>query len=206
MDCPLCHSVLTTMIDPEYFDCTTCGALVKHHDLLPTPDEELFRYKLHNNDVNDTGYQQFTSPIWQYILQNFNQKDRGLDFGSGTGPVISKMLKDQGYNICQYDPFFAPDAHLLKKQYHYIACCEVIEHFFNPEKEFKLLDQLLLPGGRFVGMTLLYNDTIDFKNWVYRKDETHVFIYRKETLEFIAQVFDYKLTELTHRFFVFGKQ
>ena len=205
MQCPLCHSALTTMTDPEYFDCSGCKALVKHPDLLPTPSEELHRYELHNNDVNDTGYQQFTAPIWQYVLNHFSQKDQGLDFGSGTGPVISKMLLDQGYNIKQYDPYFTPNEALLNLKYKYIACCEVIEHFFHPREEFTKLDNLLLPGGKFVGMTLLYNNTIDFKNWTYRKDETHVFIYRKETLEYIAKHFSYKLTELTNRFFVFEK-
>lgn len=205
MNCPLCDSPLTLKIDPDYFDCKTCRALVKHPDLLPTPDEEVHRYQLHNNDVNDPGYQQFTAPIWQYVLTHFSQKDKGLDFGSGTGPVISKMLLEQGYHISQYDPFFSPNEALLDLKYHYIACCEVVEHFFYPRKEFKKLDTLLLPGGRFVGMTLLYHDALDFKNWVYRKDETHVFIYRKETLEYIARLFNYQLLELTGRFFVFGK-
>ncbi len=205
MNCPLCLSPLTTMIDTDYFDCTGCRALVKHPKLLPTPEEEQKRYESHNNDVNDARYQKFTEPIWQYILNHFKKDDLGLDYGSGTGPVISKMLLDQGYTIKQYDPFFSPDHTLLERNYHYIACCEVVEHFFYPRDEFTKLDRMLLPGGTFVGMTLLYNDNIDFKTWSYRKDETHVFIYRKETLEYIAHLFNYKLTELTNRFFVFGK-
>lgn len=205
MNCPLCHSPLTTKIDVDYFDCGGCRALVKHPDLLPTPDEEVHRYQLHNNDINDPGYQQFTAPIWQYILKYFNKEDLGLDYGSGTGPVISKMLLDQGYTIKQYDPYFTPNEALLDLKYKYIACCEVVEHFFHPRQEFSKLDTMLLPGGKFVGMTLLYHDDIDFKTWSYRKDETHVFIYRKETLEFIGRLFDYQLTELTNRFFVFEK-
>ncbi|MEX2349246.1 MAG: methyltransferase domain-containing protein [Flavobacteriaceae bacterium] len=205
MNCPLCHSPLKTLIDTDYFDCSGCRALVKNPSLLPTPEEEQKRYESHNNDVNDPRYQKFTAPIWQYILEHFNREDLGLDFGSGTGPVISKMLLDKGYTIKQYDPFFSPDYALLDLNYHYIACCEVVEHFFHPRDEFTKLDRMLLPGGTFVGMTLLYNDGIDFKTWSYRKDETHVFIYRKETLEYIARLFDYKLTELTNRFFVFEK-
>ncbi len=206
MNCPLCHSPLTTLIDTDYFDCSGCMALVKHPDLLPTPEEELKRYTSHNNDVNDPRYQKFTAPIWQYILAHFNREDLGLDFGSGTGPVISKMLLDAGYTIKQYDPYFSPDEALLNLNYNYIACCEVVEHFFHPRDEFTKLDNMLLPGGKFVGMTLLYNDDIDFKTWSYRKDETHVFIYRKETLEYIAGLFNYKVPELTNRFFVFGKE
>lgn len=205
MNCPLCHSPLTAFIDTDYFDCRGCKALVKDPSLLPTPEEEQKRYKSHNNDVKDVRYQKFTAPIWQYILEHFTQQDLGLDYGSGTGPVISKMLLDQGYSIKQYDPFFSPEHALLDLEYNYIACCEVVEHFFHPRDEFTKLDNMLLPGGKFVGMTLLYQDDINFKTWSYRKDETHVFIYRKETLQFIARLFDYKLTELTNRFFVFKK-
>lgn len=205
MKCPLCFTQLKVLKDPLYYDCQFCKALIKNYKLLPTPEEEIQRYESHNNDVDDPRYQKFTALIWQYILDHFKPNHSGLDYGCGTGPVISKMLSDQEYNIKKYDPYFYPDKAALNNKYHYIACCEVIEHFFNPIEEFMKLDKMLLPGGMFLGMTLLYNNTIDFEKWAYRKDETHVFIYRKETVKFIANQFNYQLLEMTDRFFVFRK-
>jgi len=40
-------------------------------------------------------------------MKDFNTNHKGLDFGAGTGPVISKVLKDKGYCIAQYDIFFS---------------------------------------------------------------------------------------------------
>jgi hypothetical protein len=106
---------------------------------LPSKNDEVLRYTQHNNDVNDVRYQKFVQPLVTGILQDFDQSHIGLDFGAGTGPVISKLLTDEGYVIKQYDPFFYDHAELLNQKYDYIACCEVVEHFHNPAKEFKLL-------------------------------------------------------------------
>ena len=54
-------------------------------------------------------------------------------------------------------------------------------------------------------MTMLYNDQIDFNTWFYRKDPTHVFIYRKETFEYIAQKHKLEIVSLTNRFIALRK-
>jgi len=97
----------------------------------------------HNNDVNDSGYHKFVSPIVNAVLNDFLPEHKGLDFGAGTGPVISKLLTDRNYQIKQYDPYFFNLPELLQKKYDYIVCCEVIEHFYDPDKEFQLLKSLL---------------------------------------------------------------
>jgi hypothetical protein len=52
-------------------------------------------------------------------------------------------------------------------------------------------------------MTLLYSDEIDFETWHYRLDITHIFIYRKKTMEFIASKFNLELELMTDRMIVF---
>lgn len=203
--CPLCESPLTAKKDDVYFDCTNCRALVKAPDRFPTTSEEKERYLEHDNDVEDPRYQKFTAPIHNFILKHYETHHKGLDFGSGTGPVISKVLGDHGYDILQYDPFFAPNENMLKRQYDYIACCEVVEHFHHPKREFAILKSLLKSGGRLLIMTFLYREEIDFKNWVYRNDDTHVFIFRKETIEFVAGHFDFDVERLEKRFVVLKK-
>ncbi|MDT7832846.1 class I SAM-dependent methyltransferase [Flavobacteriaceae bacterium S356] len=205
MICTLCDSKLVHKIDEYYYDCDTCKAIVKDERYYLTSEEERERYETHNNDVNDIRYQNFTSPITNYVLDHFLPEHKGLDFGSGTGPVISSELSKRGYRIVQYDPFFAPNESVLKNRYDYIVSCEVFEHFYKPKKEIGHLASMLKTDGALLIMTLLYNDQMDFSKWFYRKDPTHVFIYTKETIEYIARQHKLDIDVLTDRFIALRK-
>ncbi|WP_373495788.1 class I SAM-dependent methyltransferase [Aquiflexum sp.] len=196
MNCTLCNSKLTVRVGQKYFACNTCDARLMDSIFWPSAKEEKKHYERHNNDVNDPRYQNFTSPISDYVLKNFTAESIGLDFGSGTGPVISKVLQDSGYRINQYDPFFAADKTALKIQYDYIVSCEVIEHFYSPGKEFETLKKLLKPNGKLICMTLLYREEIKFENWYYKNDPTHVFFYSEKTVNFIRNKFSFKSSEV----------
>lgn len=165
---------------------------------------EIEVYKTHNNDVNDIRYQEFVSPISNYVLNNFMPHHEGLDFGSGTGPVISKILQDNLFRIEQFDPFFSNKPELLERTYDYIVSCEVMEHFHSPDKEFALLNKMLQPNGALVCMTLLYDDEVEFQNWFYKKDPTHVFFYRKETIKYIAEKYQFNRYSISGRLIVFN--
>lgn len=200
MICTLCNSPLTHKKDEYYYDCGHCKAIVKDEKFHLSAEEEKAIYELHNNDVNDIRYQNFTMPITNYVIENFLPQHQGLDYGSGTGPVISSMLQKQSYDIVQYDPFFAPRKSVMNRHYDYILSCEVFEHFYKPKVEIDRLIALLKPNGALLVMTLLYNDQVDFKKWYYRNDPTHVFIYRKATIEYISKVHNLKIDVLTDRF------
>ncbi len=205
MICTLCSSVLSNKKDAYYYDCDLCKAIVKDEKYYLTADEEKAEYELHNNDVNDIRYQNFTMPITSYVMEQFLPAQKGLDFGSGTGPVISSMLLKKGYDIVQYDPFFAPNKNTLNNKYDYIVSCEVFEHFYKPKVEIDKLNALLKNNGMLLIMTWLYNDQIDFNKWNYRNDATHVFIYRKETIEYIANKNKLEIAVLTDRFIALKK-
>ncbi len=205
MNCTLCHTQLTEKLDEYYYNCPGCKALVMDPSLYPDTENEKLRYLAHNNDVNDKRYQDFTSPITNYIFEFYSPTNIGLDFGCGTGPVITKMLQDAGYNVLQYDPYFANHPENLDKTYDYIAACEVVEHFYDPQKEFQRLYNLLNKEGSLVIMTLLYEEHIDFNNWHYRKDPTHVFIYRKETFDYICKKFGFRECLFENRLIVLKK-
>lgn len=185
--CPLCKGQSKPFFKDQFLICKTCKGIFRPPRDRPNPKQERRRYLEHNNDVNDPRYQKFVSPITEHIFNTFLPKDDGLDFGAGTGPVISKVLQDRGYQIEQYDPYFHDNPTLLKRKYEYIACCEVIEHFYNPDEEFRLLHRLLKPGGKLYCMTNMYEKSINFQHWNYRMDPTHVFIYQKETLEWVYE-------------------
>lgn len=208
VNCPLCGSGDVSLFydrNHVFFSCGHCYGLFRPKSTYVDSDMEKSRYQEHNNDVFDKGYQQFVSPITSSVLRDFGPQHSGLDFGAGTGPVISKVLEDNAYTIVQYDPFFANDKTLLQKRYHYIVCCEVMEHFHRPYDEFELLRSLLLPGGKLYCMTGLYDNSIDFNGWNYKDDATHVFIYRERTLGWIEEALEFSGLTVSGRLIVFEK-
>ncbi len=205
MHCTLCETPLKNKADDYYFVCNICSAYVKDIRHYMTSAEERAHYQAHNNDVNDVGYQKFTSPITNAILANQTKEQLGLDFGCGTGPVITKLLKDQDYQVQTYDPYFHPNESYLNLRYNYIFSCEVFEHFYNPKHEIEKLLDLLRPSGRLYIMTHLFKEGIDFKTWYYRKDTTHVFIYTEQTMRFIAETYNLEIDTLDERITVFSK-
>lgn len=203
--CPLCLNKalkFTEIKGNVYFSCANCDGIFIDRNKLPDQNSEISRYLQHNNDVNNIGYQSFVSPIVNEILSSFNTTHKGLDFGAGTGPVISEMLKDNNYLIEQYDPFFHNNPELLQHKYDYIVSCEVIEHFHDPNREFQQLKKLLNKKGKLFCMTSVYNINIDFAKWYYKDDPTHVFFYRKQTFEYIRQHFGFSDIEINNNLII----
>lgn len=206
--CPLCSGsgdIFYKFKKHLYFQCTNCSGIFMDERLRPEASEEKLRYEEHINDVENKGYQKFVSPITSAVLNNFSTTDKGLDFGAGTGPVISKLLKDKDYSLVQYDPFFHNYPELLKNKYNYIVCCEVMEHFYHPKKEFELLQGLLQSKGKLFCMTDLWNESIYFHSWYYKNDQTHVFIYHKNTIKWIQKKFDFSDSTIDGRLITFCK-
>lgn len=204
MKCLLCQSTQVSefekLNDISFWSCTMCSALFKHPRHHVSTSEEKQRYLLHTNDVKDQGYRQFVRPIVERIYQEHLPKSKGLDFGSGNGPVASKMLNELGYsNIVQYDPFFHPEESLLATTYNFIICIEVVEHFYHPLKEFKLLYHLLEPGGTLYIMTHLLPDLRQLKDWYYKNDKTHVFFYHEMSLQWIQEHLGFRTLEIANR-------
>lgn len=166
-------------------------------------EEEKRRYLQHNNDVNDIRYQNFVKPIVNFVIEHFEPVTIGLDFGCGTGPVISKLLCDRAYKTALFDPFFYPDHELLKTQYDYIICCEVMEHFRTPATEFNILRSLLKPEGALICMTELWSEDKDFDKWHYNNDPTHHIFYNKNTLKWISKKFNFSSYNSDDRLVVF---
>ncbi|UJH92130.1 class I SAM-dependent methyltransferase [Antarcticibacterium sp. 1MA-6-2] len=128
-----------------------------------------------------------------------------MDFGCGTGPVASVFLRRQGFSINLYDPFFEDHPEVLKKKYDFIMCCEVMEHFQNPRREFKLLHKLLNPGGKLYCKTSLYREENDFGSWYYKNDPTHVFLYTEDTLKWIRLDFGFTELQIDPKLIIFTK-
>lgn len=175
----------------KYYSCAGCGAIMLGADHFLSAEKEKQRYLAHNNDVDDPGYRKFVAPILNSVKAGFGREHQGLDFGAGPGPVISKQLKNDGYDIRLYDPLFHNDPAALETAYDYIVCCEVMEHFARPAEEFGRLRRLLKKNGKLLCMTRIYHSGIDFENWHYKNDTTHIFFYSMKTLEWIKANYDF---------------
>lgn len=207
-NCLLCSGELNLFYKEEnkqYYQCQTCSSIMLNPKDYLSSNEEKARYKTHNNDVFDKRYQNFVSPIVNAVKENYNSSHLGLDFGAGTGPVITKMLEDVGYQLNLFDPYFHNNRDNLNKTYDYIVCCEVMEHFHNPFKEFEKMSKMLNKDGSLFCMTSLYDESIDFENWHYKRDETHVFFYHKKALEWIRKKFEFKEVTTKDKFIAFKK-
>ncbi len=191
--CPLCQSNAKFFYKDtqSYFTCKTCHGIFVDANDFPNEQSEKQRYELHDDNSEDKGYRNFVSPITKSIQRDFTKKDKGLDFGAGTSQIITKVMREKGYNIVSYDPYFHPKRELLHKQYDYIASCEVIEHFYHPEQEFELLKSMLKRDAKLYLMTDIYDENVDFFSWYYKNDPTHVFFYTKKTFEWIQNKFNF---------------
>lgn len=204
--CPLCHHPGVPFYKNSFYECVNCGGIFRPEKHLPHPDKEKKRYEQHNNDVDDPDYRSFVKPLVTAVMQSYPPSADGLDYGAGTGPVISQMLEEAGYQTEKYDPFFLNKPGLLQRHYDYIVCCEVMEHFHNPDDEFTMLKQLLKPGGKLICKTDIYHEGIDFERWAYKNDLTHVFIYRKKTIWWIAENMHFSGVEIENRLIQFHKK
>jgi SAM-dependent methyltransferase len=194
-NCPLCNGAAGhyhTQIARDFLQCGSCRSVFLHPKDYLAPEEEKKHYLTHNNDPEDIRYQNFVRPVVNPILEDFRRENKGLDFGSGTGSPILKLLTDDGYDVVQYDLFFHNHPELLKQKYDYIACSETAEHFKEPYKEFEQFRSLLKPGGKLYVMTERFDETRDFATWYYKTDPTHVFLYHESAFQWIKEEFGFK--------------
>ena len=131
-------------------------------------------------------------PLLEYVPKG----SRGLDYGCGPGPAMAAMLTEQGYPTANYDPIYYPEPLLLQKQYDFVSCSEVVEHFHNPAASFNQLYKLLKPGACLAVMTNWWSDDQDFCRWHYRRDPTHVCFYCPATFDYLVELLGFELRHM----------
>ena len=186
--CPLCGSETVMFYESRqrtYLRCGSCLSVMLSPEYYLSEEDEKKRYELHENDPDDPGYRDSVKTIVNAVRSDIKLPAHGLDFGSGPDPATAKMLRELGYTIDLYDPFFHKDPDKLKRKYDFIVCCEVIEHFKNPAEEFRSLSSLIKLGGLILCQTEIYGDDIEFPKWHYKNDATHIFFYHHKAFEWI---------------------
>lgn len=193
--CPLClskevgpfHSKVDGNSKKLQYDiCMHCKLIYLRAEHHLSDSEEKSRYDLHQNSPDDQGYVKHLNRLVEPLSQRLKEGGKGLDFGCGPGPTISSLLGSKGFDVSNYDLFYFQDDSLLEKQYDFITCTEVIEHFRNPRKEFERLNHLLKEGRVLGIMTNMFTDEINFASWWYHSEPTHICFYQHQTLEWIA--------------------
>ena len=189
----------------RYWKCSYCEAIFLDKEFYLSSNDEYKHYLTHNNDVNDPRYKKFLSNLMLPLIERIKLNSIGLDYGCGPGPALSLMLREKGYQMFNYDPFFHPKKSNLLKKYDFISCSETVEHFHNPFDEFTRFNKLLNYGGIIGIMTNFHSKENIFENWYYIKDPTHVVFYSKNTFLIIAKMFKWDCEFLNNNLVFFKK-
>lgn len=207
--CTVCGSRLIkpfyTSDSLKYWSCNLCETkfLDKEHYINKYAEKK--RYLEHENSIEDEGYRAFLSKLVNPLKIKINRDSKGLDYGCGHGPALADIFIKDKYLMDLYDPFFFPNKEIFSKTYDFITCTETAEHFFNPNKEFDLLDTLLKKDGWLGVMTCFLTTNEAFDSWYYRRDPTHVVFYAEKTFEVIAKQRDWNCEIIAKDVVLFNK-
>ncbi|HQO50348.1 MAG TPA: class I SAM-dependent methyltransferase [Bacteroidales bacterium] len=206
--CPLCSTPSDLYYQSRkktFLRCCNCSGVFLHPAQRLSADAEKQRYQFHQNDVDDKGYQAYLQPLTDRVMANHLNSETCLDFGSGPSSVVAKLLRDKGFSMTVYDPYFFDDRKLLLNQYDFITCTEVMEHFYSPLESFTILFKMLVQNGKLYCTTRLYLPEIDFSSWFYKNDATHVFFYTPETVSFVSSKVGFSNFIIEDKLIVFEK-
>ena len=175
-----------------YSRCSQCELIFVPPQYHLSINDEKKRYDLHQNSPDRDDYKRFLSKMVNCLSPKLKPGVSGLDYGSGTVPVFSKLMAEKSFQMKNYDLHYAAFPELLKHKYNYLTCIETAEHFRFPDREWRLIFSLLMKGGWLGIMTELYNDAIDFTEWYYKGDRTHICFYTKDTFVWLADRYGLK--------------
>lgn len=189
--CPLCGGGKTELFfsekTREYRQCAECALVFVPARFHISPEREKARYDTHQNRADDERYRTFLSRLVEPLVGKLEAGAEGLDYGSGPTPVLSEMLAGMGYRMRIFDAYYAPDTAVFDRRYDFLTCCETIEHFREPRKEWERFLSLVKKGGWIGIMTELADNAGDFSTWYYRNDETHIGYYWRRTFEWLGR-------------------
>ncbi|MDD4872504.1 MAG: class I SAM-dependent methyltransferase [Kiritimatiellae bacterium] len=195
--CPLCRSSRTSLFHRDryrtYFMCPDCGLVHVPGQYHLSHEGKKHRYDLHTNNAEDEGYRRFLAKLINPLLERLDNGAEGLDYGSGPEPVLAAMLSEKGFKMEIFDPFYADDRRTLERKYDFLTCCETMEHFVDPRKEWEQFIKLVKKGGWIGIMTQLLESADDFARWHYINDETHVCFFSGKTFEWLGKQYGVKI-------------
>ncbi|MFN2349054.1 MAG: class I SAM-dependent methyltransferase [Thioalkalivibrio sp.] len=194
--CTLCGAMAGTYAADRrrvFYGCDACGLIFADPGSHLDPTREKAVYDWHENDPADSRYRAFLSRLATPLLEHLRPGMEGLDFGSGPGPSLSLMFAEAGMGMAIYDPYYAPDTRVLDRQYDFVTCTEVVEHFNRPARDWPRLAGLVRPGGWLGVMTRMAVGREAFPAWHYKNDPTHVSFYSPTVFRWLARYLGLRL-------------
>jgi len=189
--CPICQSRNLEAIETpkRYYFCRACAFIFLDRDEVLAREEEQYRYSLHENTIENAGYvRMFERFIEEGVAPFLKGRERVLDFGCGPGPVLAELLRRRYLSVDCYDLYFFPDLDYRERKYDIITSTEVFEHLLNPVEVLKGLKESTKDNGVIAVMTKFHPGVKGFRNWYYRKDETHISFFNDKSVEALARI------------------
>ncbi len=194
--CPLCSYQADFFLQDKkraFYACSQCGLVFANPKSHLMPNLERQRYGRAQRSSKQKQLSQFVLPLLQQISQQQTGRLTGLNFGRVLDEKSQHTIYEAGHVVNQYDPFFAADQSVLTQRYDFVCCYRVFEHFRHPNREWKLLNQLIKPNGWLAVSTPLMTDKALFSKWHYKNNPTHVSFYQQATFEYLASNSDFEL-------------
>ena len=188
--CPLCGRARPVPYHRDtvrcYLNCPTCNLVFVPPAQHLSAAAEKACYDRHDNRPDDPRYRRFLDRLFTPLNERLAAHSRGLDFGCGPGPTLSKMFEEAGHSVALYDPYYATDKSVLAARYDFITASEVVEHLAEPGKELDRLWASLAPGGWLGIMTKRVRDQAAFRTWHYITDPTHIAYFSEATFHWLT--------------------
>lgn len=194
ISCKICINKTNAVYDEQfnqtYYYCPACKYIFLDEKHIVDSQKEKSVYNQHNNTMENEGYVNMFKRFIKRAVEPYEASlTTALDFGCGPGPVLAALLRERGYEVDIYDPYFAPDQDFQCKKYDLITSTEVFEHLTNPLETLKMLQNHINKGGVLAVITLFHpDDTNLFKQWWYRKDPTHISFFQPKTFEVLTEI------------------
>lgn len=197
MECTLCGSVKlhklpsVAKLEKTYYSCGDCELIFVDPTQRLSREDEKNQYLVNANTLDEEAHIAVLNQIIEPALAYINEDMKGLDYGCGPDPLLSKLLEKKSLRCYNYDPLF--DFGHPEEIYDYIFATECLENFFVPAVDLKRMDDMLKSGG-YLFITTSQSPSIEkFEDWNYRHDPTHVSFYNLETFNYIAKKLKYHL-------------
>lgn len=174
----------------ERYVCPQCGCIFGPLKMYLMPPEELnAEYHQHYSVFSEGN-------SLESELAAFEQVDQGkenkiyLNFGAGIWSGTSKLLREQGYTVYDYEPgvnassneyFITNKVDLEKYRFDGIFSNDLIEHLYDPIQELTFMKTLLAaPTAKMAHATGCFD-------YAYEYTRFHLFFYTGNSLECLAK-------------------
>jgi 2-polyprenyl-3-methyl-5-hydroxy-6-metoxy-1,4-benzoquinol methylase len=175
--------------------CHVCDLIFSDPKFHLSTAAEKSRYDLHQNNPNDSNYLAFLRQVTKPLAELLEDRARGLDFGCGSGPAIATIFSESDITVTNYDPYYFNDESVFETKYDFVTATEVFEHISQPKAALDKVSNCLKKNAYLALMTSLHTN-IDFENWYYKNDPTHIVFYSEKTMHWIAKSFAFEIVLL----------